>query len=69
MKYPFIWLIKVYKLCISPLTGSSCRFEPSCSEYALQAFEKKSFFRALILIVKRLSKCHPFHPGGKDEIP
>ncbi|HLX11875.1 MAG TPA: membrane protein insertion efficiency factor YidD [Bacteroidota bacterium] len=47
----------------------SCRFYPTCSSYALEAFEKRGFFRALYLSVRRLLRCHPFHPGGYDPVP
>ncbi|MFC1591135.1 membrane protein insertion efficiency factor YidD [Thermodesulfobacteriota bacterium] len=63
-----IYVIKIYKLCISPLLGYNCRFTPSCSSYALLAFSKYSFFKALFLTAKRLLKCHPLHPGGYDPI-
>jgi len=63
-----IVLIKLYKVLISPLLGSNCRFTPSCSTYALLAFRKYGFFKAAGLVVMRLMKCHPFHPGGYDPI-
>jgi putative membrane protein insertion efficiency factor len=60
--------IRGYKRYLSPLLPSACRFQPTCSEYALEAFEKKSFFKALALMVVRIAKCHPFHPGGYDPV-
>ena len=68
MKHLFILLIKGYQKALRPLLGSSCRFYPSCSDYAQEALREKSFFKALYLIVKRLLKCNPFHPGGHDPI-
>jgi hypothetical protein len=68
MKYIAIWLIKGYRLCISPLIGPTCRFTPTCSAYALEAFEKKPFWKALRLACIRLSKCHPWHEGGEDPL-
>ncbi|MBS0622802.1 MAG: membrane protein insertion efficiency factor YidD [Verrucomicrobia bacterium] len=68
MKYFFILLIRLYQLMISPLLGTSCRFFPSCSHYAKEAFEKKGVFRGLYLSVKRLVKCGPWHPGGYDPL-
>jgi len=68
VKYLAIWLIKGYRLCLSPLLGPSCRFTPTCSEYALEAFQKKPFLKALRLSVRRLSKCHPWHEGGEDPL-
>lgn len=54
---------------ISPYFPSSCRFTPTCSTYSMQAFKKYGFFKALFLSIKRILKCHPFHPGGKDPLP
>ncbi|MDB6081083.1 MAG: hypothetical protein JWO53_355 [Chlamydiia bacterium] len=68
MKWPIIWLIKAYRLCISPLLGMNCRFTPSCSSYALDAFKEKTFLKAVWLTVKRIGKCHPWHPGGHDPL-
>ena len=62
-------IIKGYQLAISPLIGSRCRFAPTCSQYALESFEKHGFVRGLVLSLKRISKCHPFHAGGIDEVP
>lgn len=69
MKIIALALIKIYRLCISPVIGQTCRFYPSCSEYALEAFKKHPFFKALRLTFKRIAKCHPGHPGGVDEVP
>ena len=62
-------IIKGYQLAISPLIGPHCRFAPTCSQYALESFEKHGFVRGLVLSLKRISKCHPFHAGGIDEVP
>ena len=64
-----IGIIKFYQKWLSPLKIPSCRFTPSCSSYALQAFAAHGFLKGLILTVKRISKCHPFHPGGYDPVP
>ncbi|RPF55883.1 membrane protein insertion efficiency factor YidD [Aquisalibacillus elongatus] len=69
MKYLFIYLIKGYQKFISPLKGPSCRFYPTCSAYGLEAFQRFGFFKGFYLIVKRILKCHPFHPGGVDPVP
>ncbi len=61
-----IALLRVYKLCISPWLPQSCRFSPTCSEYARLAFAKYGFFTASWKTVCRLARCHPFHPGGVD---
>jgi putative membrane protein insertion efficiency factor len=62
-------LIRMYQRLISPLLPPACRFEPSCSEYSRQAFEKHGFFKGFWLTVRRILKCHPFHPGGYDPVP
>lgn len=69
MKYLFIFLIRVYQKCISPFTPPSCRFYPTCSEYAAEALERFGFFYGSWLTVKRLLKCQPFHSGGFDPVP
>ncbi|MBC8402138.1 MAG: membrane protein insertion efficiency factor YidD [Candidatus Marinimicrobia bacterium] len=61
-------LIRIYKIFLSPVFGSSCRFYPTCSSYALDAYQKHSFFNASRLVLKRLSKCHPYHAGGYDPL-
>ena len=67
-KMIMIYLIKFYRKIISPLKPPCCRFVPTCSEYALLAFEKHGFFKGFYLSLKRILKCHPFHPGGYDPI-
>lgn len=62
-------LLKFYQACISPMFPGCCRFRPTCSEYAVQAFSKFDFITALVLTIKRLSKCHPFGKKGYDPIP
>ncbi len=69
MKKIFILLIILYQKLISPLLGNNCRFYPSCSEYAKKSLEKHGFFKGFWLSVKRIFKCHPFHPGGHDPVP
>ncbi|MDT8317502.1 MAG: membrane protein insertion efficiency factor YidD [bacterium] len=58
-------LIRLYRYAISPLFPPSCRFEPSCSRYALTCLERKGL-KGLLPSIIRISKCHPFHPGGYD---
>jgi putative membrane protein insertion efficiency factor len=65
---PFIFLIRLYQLSVSPLLPKNCRFTPSCSEYTIQAFKKYVFYKALYLALKRIIKCHPYHPGGHDPL-
>lgn len=68
MKYILIWLVKVYRVVISPLKPPSCRFSPTCSEYTIQALEKYGVIRGGFKAIIRISKCHPFHPGGYDPV-
>ncbi|WP_207061497.1 membrane protein insertion efficiency factor YidD [Motiliproteus sp. SC1-56] len=62
-------LIRGYQLLVSPVLGSNCRFYPTCSAYALQAIEEHGAWRGLYLGLRRLLRCHPFHPGGIDLVP
>jgi len=61
-------ILNIYRACLAPLFGPCCRFEPSCSRYAEEAILKKGAARGLWLAAKRISKCHPFHPGGYDPV-
>ncbi len=63
-----IALIRCYQRFISPFTGSSCRFYPTCSSYSIQSLEKYGLLKGLGLTIVRLVKCHPFHPGGYDPV-
>ena len=67
--YPFIAIIKLYQWIISPLLGPSCRFTPSCSEYALQAFKKYGLIKGLWLASRRIVRCHPWGGHGEDPVP
>ncbi|MDP6375730.1 MAG: membrane protein insertion efficiency factor YidD [Pseudomonadales bacterium] len=62
-------LVRAYQLTLSSLLGGQCRFHPTCSHYALDALDRHGGVRGGWLICKRLGKCHPFHPGGIDEVP
>jgi len=68
VKTVLISLLKVYKLALSPLLPPSCRFIPTCSEYAIDAIARYGALRGSGLAVKRLLRCHPFHPGGYDPV-
>lgn len=69
MKWLIRLLIRGYQLVISPLLGPRCRFYPTCSQYTLEAVELHGVIRGLWLGIRRVSKCHPFHPGGVDPVP
>ena len=60
--------IRFYQRFLSPFTGTSCRFYPSCSDYSIQALQKYGFPRGCFKTVVRLFKCHPYHPGGYDPV-
>ena len=68
IRYLFIFPIKIYQVCISPLFGASCRFEPTCSNYAIQSIDKHGIFKGLTLTVKRISRCHPWGNSGYDPV-
>jgi putative membrane protein insertion efficiency factor len=61
--------IRAYQRLISPFLPRTCRFVPSCSEYAAQAIQAHGPLRGTWLALRRLSRCHPFHPGGYDPVP
>lgn len=69
MRHVLIFLLRAYKLCISPLLGNHCRFYPSCSEYAAEAIRTHGAVKGSYLAMRRLSKCHPWHEGGEDPVP
>lgn len=68
MKTIFVYLIHFYRIFISPLFPPSCRFYPTCSQYAMEAIKKYGVLKGGWMSVKRLVKCHPFHPGGFDPV-
>jgi putative membrane protein insertion efficiency factor len=64
-----IWLIGLYRKYISPLKPPCCRFTPTCSAYAIEAFQKRGFFVGFILMVWRILRCNPYCKGGYDPVP
>ena len=69
MKHAMIWLIRLYQKFISPIKPACCRFTPTCSQYALEAFTKRGFFVGFGLTVWRILRCNPFSKGGYDPVP
>ena len=69
VKLLLIWLIKGYRMFISPLFPPTCRFQPTCSMYAIEAIERFGVWRGGWMATRRIFRCHPFHPGGYDPVP
>ncbi len=69
MKFLLILLIRAYKTLISPFLPPSCRFQPTCSQYALEAIARFGALRGSWLSIKRICRCHPFTAGGYDPVP
>lgn len=69
MRAILIVLIRGYQLLLSPLLGNHCRFYPSCSQYAREAIERHGALRGGWLAIRRVLRCHPWHPGGIDPVP
>ncbi|MDD3005837.1 membrane protein insertion efficiency factor YidD [Flavobacterium sp.] len=66
---PFILLVRFYQAAISPFTPATCRFEPTCSSYTIQALEKHGLFKGSWLAIKRILSCHPWGKSGYDPVP
>ncbi len=69
MQRALIGILKAYKLVISPMLPSACRFSPTCSEYMMEAIRLHGVWRGIWLGIKRLGRCHPFCEGGFDPVP
>jgi hypothetical protein len=65
----FVVLIRLYQIALSPYFGQQCRFTPTCSEYTRQAIQRHGAWKGAWLGMKRVSRCHPWHPGGHDPVP
>ncbi|GIV53030.1 MAG: putative membrane protein insertion efficiency factor [Candidatus Kapaibacterium sp.] len=69
MRTLFVIIIRAYQRWISPLLGAQCRFYPTCSQYAIEAIERYGAAKGIWLAVRRIARCHPWHPGGFDPVP
>lgn len=69
LRKSIVLLLRGYQKFISPLLGSNCRFQPSCSQYSIMAIEEYGIIKGLWLTITRISRCHPLNPGGYDPIP
>ena len=67
--YPFVLLVRFYQVGISPFTPATCRFEPTCSSYTIQALQKHGVFKGGWLALKRIFSCHPWGRSGYDPVP
>ena len=69
MKTLLIWIVRAYRLVLSPMLGQNCRFYPSCSSYAIEALQTHGALRGSWLAARRLGRCHPWNEGGVDPVP
>lgn len=69
MKTVVLALLRAYQYFLRPLLGANCRFYPSCSDYSREAVERHGVLKGLWLTLRRVGRCHPYHPGGFDPVP
>jgi len=69
LSWPLIQVLRLYRLAISPWLGANCRFDPTCSTYAIEALQAHGIFRGSRLAVKRIARCHPWGGSGYDPVP
>jgi putative membrane protein insertion efficiency factor len=69
LAWPLIGLVKLYRVAISPWLGGNCRYQPSCSEYAIEALREHGLFRGSWLAARRIGRCHPWGGSGYDPVP
>lgn len=64
-----VGVVRAWQLCMSPVIGPTCRFHPTCSHYAIEALRSHGLLRGGWLTIRRIARCHPWHPGGLDPVP
>jgi putative membrane protein insertion efficiency factor len=69
LAWPLIQIVRLYRFAISPWLGANCRFEPTCSSYAIEALEIHGVLKGTCLAVKRIGRCHPWGGAGYDPVP
>ncbi|MCL2657845.1 MAG: membrane protein insertion efficiency factor YidD [Betaproteobacteria bacterium] len=69
MKTLLVFLLRAYRILLSPFLGRNCRFHPSCSAYAIEALERYGAIKGSWLAARRVMRCHPWNPGGYDPVP
>ncbi|MBA2336723.1 MAG: membrane protein insertion efficiency factor YidD [Acidimicrobiia bacterium] len=69
MRRVAVGLVRLYQRWISPITGVRCRYAPTCSSYAIVAIDRRGLLAGSWLAMRRVARCHPFHPGGFDPVP
>ena len=69
LAWPLLLFVSLYRIAVSPWLGNNCRFDPSCSAYALQALRMHGAFRGSWLTIKRIGRCHPWGGSGYDPVP
>lgn len=69
LAWPVVQLVRLYRVAISPLLGVSCRFQPTCSTYAIEALEQHGVLRGTALAARRIARCHPWGGSGFDPVP
>ena len=67
--FPFVFLVRIYQSLISPLTPATCRYQPTCSHYTVEALKKHGLLRGGKLALKRIFSCHPWGGSGYDPVP
>jgi len=69
LAWPLIQIVRLYRLAISPWLGANCRFDPTCSSYAIEALQTHGLFKGAWLAAKRIGRCHPWGGSGYDPVP